>query len=127
LKLSSRDSWEIETDAQSSVGFDHENHEWDPSYQYMNSESLMASGMGKRYTFGHTTIARVMTFHPETVCRVAKKFLELTGEPLGVYIEGYNNWGDMINGPLEYHYRVSFFDSKSNVKTKALCEAIKYA
>jgi len=127
MELSNRDSWEIKTDAHTVVGFDHDNNEWDPSYQYMDSTSLMASGMGKRYTFGHSTNARVTTFHPETVCRVAKKFLELTGEPLGVYIEGYKNWGDMINGPLEYHYRVSFFDSKSNVMTKALMEAIKDA
>ncbi len=82
-------TYEIEIQTNTTTGFDHEHHQWDPAYLHLDSGSLMATGMGKLHVTGYTTRAKACTPNPAQMARVAARYREITGEDLPL-LESYH-------------------------------------
>lgn len=113
--------YEIDIQANTTVGFDHGRHPWSPVYRYLDADSLMAAGLGQLHATGHTVWARACTTDPDDMRRVADRFRELTGVDLPVQtIKTYDMLG--IPSPV-YEFEIGFSDCADKGRAMALYRA----
>lgn len=116
-------TYKIDIQTNTAVGFDHEHHQWDPAYLYLDANSLMATGKGKLIPTGYTVRAKACTPDPEQMNGVAERFRELSGADLPIRLA--EHWAE-ISGTEMYHiyeYEIGFHDRTDARRTKALSQA----
>lgn len=71
--------YQIATQMETEIGFDHEHHKWSPAYLLLSGPALIDAGVGKLVVTGRTTTANLCSPDPDQIARVIKRYHELTG------------------------------------------------
>ena len=75
--------YQIDTQMETEIGFDHEHHKWSPAYLLLSGPALIDAGVGKLFVTGRTTTAILCSPDPGQIAGVVDRYRELTGhEPL---------------------------------------------
>lgn len=108
--------YQIDTQMETEIGFDHEHHKWSPAYLLLSGPALIDAGVGKLFVTGRTTTATLCSPDPDQIARVVERYREITGHDPLVILDRY----DQIAPGVALHEKTLWARDVGDTAEKAL-------